>query len=395
MSSCLIDGVAWDVLGDFGTATFVLDRDHLDGPGSELTDAASAATESIGHLLLSASWSWGASRAMGPLTEPAAGRAVLSLLDTLRLFDPLNDDSPLAGFLKLDLPVAILADGAPAFTGRLRAWEHAVGPSESTLELIDIIGTLGMADLPLSDLSITQTDTGTMQEFILSAAGYPGLDTLGPRPAGWAAGSAYVVTGYVWEPGTTVLGALADMRRVELGRLVAMRAGGLGVLGSRTPYAPAPSLTVNCGGVFLADLATTIDRGRVRNQIRITDHAPDLYADAPSIARNGVHEVTTTVADLLLAPEVNQPVAGEPYARWAAAILAELAEPPPALTLGTLRPSGPTDVGKVARAESYDRWTVVHDHVVPPISAVVSVIGMRCRLLTTGLEADVVTEFVS
>lgn len=407
MGACVIDGVSWDVLGDFGAAPFILDRDLLGAnPGSELTPSATAATESIGDMLLSATWAWGPSRSLGPLTEPAAGRAVLSFLDTLRTFDPINVDSPLYGYLKLDLPIVVTADALPAFTGKLRAWEHDLGPSESTLELADLIAELGMADLAIDDAALVElglptsaADTATMQDAILAAGGFGSLAdlTFGSYPAGWgvSANSAYVVEGYTWDPGTKVLAALADMRRIELGRLVAMRNGAIGILGSLTPYAPASSLTVNCGGVFLADLAITLDRGRVRNQVRIKDHLPSLYTDADSVSRNGVHEVTTSVADLLLAAEGSQPVAGEPYDRWAAVVLDELAEPPAVLTLGTLRPTGPTEVGKVARCEPFDRWTVVHDHVVPPIAQVVSVIGMRASLTTTGLEANVVTENVA
>jgi hypothetical protein len=403
VTTCVIDGVAWDVLGDFGAAPFVLDRDNLDdNPGSELTSSAGAATESIGHMLLSASWQWGAARSLGPLTEAAAGRAVLSLLDTLRTFDPINDDSAIAGYLKLDLPIVITADALPAFTGKLRAWSHDLGPAESTLELVDVIGEMGM------------TDAATPTLYAPGEIDYVGNLVGGvvygvPAPGDGAATGPFAGrTTVLGTPGYTramptvlpdsVLAQLALLRRSEHGTLVGERDGGVTFRQSAVPYAPASALVVNCGGVFLGDLSTLVDRGRVRNRVRIADHVPEVYEDAASISRNGVHEVASSVAELAFDEFNSAGKAGyiaDPYGRWAAAILTALAEPAPTIALGVLRPATPTEVGKVARAESYDRWTVVHDHVVPPISRVVSVIGMRCRLTTTGLEADVVTEDVA
>lgn len=419
MTTCVIDGVAWDVLGDLGSTAFVLDVNDLDAAGdlSALTPAYAAIVDSIGGMLLSASWSWGATRPLGPLTEPSAGRAVLSLLDTERLFDPLNATSPRADYMKAGLPIRLLADAVPAWTGRIREWTHDLGAQESQIELIDVIGELGLTDAlpslgnPASLINVTTfgyADVIGYSGFSLNGAQnvLPGAEPVLPASDHRAMYLNSDLVAYAGsfmrtnqrDPEGSVLEALAPIRFAEHAALHGSPEGRVYWRGSQPRSVPAPRLTINCGGVMLETLTTTIDHDRIRNQVRITGASPEVYYAESSIARHGVREVVTTVADLALATEaahladVPPLPAGDPYARWAAMILDELAEPHPIIALGLLRPKGPAEVVPMANARYLDRWRVIDDHVVPAIDRYVRVLGARCRLVSTGLEVDAVTE---
>jgi len=209
--------------------------------------------------------------------------------------------------------------------------------------------------------------------------------------------SAFLRT-IVRDPEGSLLEALAPIRFAELASLSGSPEGRVWWDSQLPQNVPAARLTVNCGGVFLSSLSATIDLDRVRNQVRITGHTPELYRDEPSIARHGVREVVSSVDALAFASEAvhladSPPLpAGDPYERWATIILDALAEPAALVTLGTMRPKEAAQVIPVANARYRDRWRVIDDHVEPPIDRYVRVLGARCRLLSTGLEVDAVTE---
>jgi hypothetical protein len=288
-AGCVVAGVVWDLQGDFGSLPLVLDRDELDNASSVLTPADDA-WESVAPMILSASWSWGASSPLGVLTEVGAGRLIVSLLDTTRLFDPLNDESPFVDYLRVGLPIRILADGSPAWTGILTTWTHAIGPSESTLEGTDPIGELGSTDGAAVDLSAGATRDQAAT--IFAAAGWADrVDFLG--------GSAHQRAGESLEPGE-LTAQLQRVRFAELAELTPTRAGGITWRGSAEVHAPDPSITINCGGVFLSELETGLELRRIRNQVVVADHDPSSYQDDRSRRRHGAAAVRSSVDELAL-----------------------------------------------------------------------------------------------
>lgn len=271
---CIVAGVNFDVRGDVGLEPFILDRDLLNAnPGSELTSAAAAAETSIGAMLLRATWRRGPTAVLGPLTTAAAGRARLSLVDTERLFDPLNAESPIRLSLRLGARLRILAGDVPAFTGTLRTWSHDLGDVTSTLELVGPIGELAGYGIPGGSVTLPDAPLGRQAQAVLEAADWPlerfelpGLSTFSMASFG--------PSDFATLNGRTPLEILDRLRLAELAELTETRDGLIRWRGPGWPYEPDPSALINCGGVFLESLESAIDESRLRNVVSIPDVDP-------------------------------------------------------------------------------------------------------------------------
>lgn len=287
-----IRGADITVQTDLGQAPFILDRDQLDAdPGSVLTPADDAWSD-ITCDILGASWAWGSSAPLGPLTQADAGRARFTFLDPDRDYDPSNDASPYAGVLHVGLPIRVLADGVPAWTGTLDEWSHDQGDLTSTLQAVDPIGTLAARILP-GGTAIAAGLSAAQANAILDAAGWPA-----DRRAfdGGSAANRNAITA-----DGSALDGLADVRFAELADLFATRDGGIGWRGRSQAYEPDPVAVINCGGAPLGDLASVFAQGRVRNVVLVDGATPSRYSIPESATRHGPRYVKTTAADLAFA----------------------------------------------------------------------------------------------
>ena len=370
------------VQGDLGQKPFILDRDHLDAsPGSELTPYSSAWDDTT-CVVTSAQWTWGAGEPLGPLTEVEGGRASINLYDPARDFDPSNTTSPYYLYLRVGMPLRVLVDGAPAWTGTLEAWESDVGELTSTLLAIDAVGTLAALVLPPGTV-LPAGDTATQAGAVLDAVAWPAVNR---TFTGTSSVNRLTVT-----VGGQAMAALHAIRFAELGALFGTRAGSIAVW-SRTVAGTvgSPTALINCGGVGLVGLASVFNRGRVRNIVRIDDTvAPYAQVLDASETRHGPRTVSTSQDELQFA------LAGRAaaFGAWADTILGKLGNPRPATRLGTLVPEGAAEVGAILRAEWGDVWRVVDDHA-PPIDRLVRVLGERVSITPTTVEVDAVTEDV-
>lgn len=272
MSTCSVVGVAWDIRGDVGELPFILDRDTLDtNPGSELTPtgtgAGAADAFSFGEMLLSARWSWGATSPLGPLTMAAGGELRLSLVDTERLLDPLNEDSRWRHTVVAGIPLTLWAGSGLAFTGILTAWTHDLGSATSTMTIVDCIAEAAqqpMPDAPIAT-SIGYAPRDEAEAYFL-AAGWAGRYQL--------EGNAENLRATAYNPVTrsgSLLAAVQDAAFSALAELAADRNGQFRwIEQNRVPTIPTSSALINCGGVLLNGLESGIGLGRVRNSVKIT-----------------------------------------------------------------------------------------------------------------------------
>ncbi len=314
---CEIDGVYWDLRAELSTGW-----------------------TSWSALLLSATWRWGPSSPLGPLTMPTAGQATAVLIDTERLFDPLNQDSTLAGELRFGLPVQIAADDAPVFTGALAGWSHDQRTHTAVLTIDGPLAELGRLDPPATlelpeapsppalDEGIVALTHRDIVEWALTEIGWPSsrlvfldnpepwiLDPIGINEPGGAPGDPTLVD--VLDPMSFLQArALSALALVSEGRDGSIRWRGvvdftyMGAGGGVPPV-------INCEGVDVDDLVGGMTRDRVRNAVRIEgtplsgewdpldplDPTP-TFVDAASIAEHGRRLVRTTVDELRIGPAV-------------------------------------------------------------------------------------------
>ena len=379
----LVRGADIVVQGDLGVHPFILDRDLLDiNPGSELTPYASA-WDDVTCAVLSIQWTWGAGTPLGPLTEVEGGRAAVHLRDLTRAYDPSNAASPYYNFLHVGMPLRVLVDGSPGWTGTMDAWEWAAQDQVATLSAIDAVATLAALVLPTSTILPADT-TFAQATAVLDAVAWPAAwRTFTGTPA--ATRLSLTVDGQAME-------ALHGIMFAELGTLYGTRAGTIviqarGVTGSTTP-----TVIVNCGGVGLVDLTSTFNRGRVRNVVQVTGEIwPFVWRADASATRHGPGRSTRDVEDLSY-PGPDFVARGVLYAPWATAILAALGQPRPASSLGTLVPVGAAQVDPILRAEWGDVWRLVDTGTSPGIDRTVRVLGQSVTITPTSIEVDAVTE---
>jgi len=374
-----VQGAAIVVQGDLGQRPFILDRDLLDAnPGSELTPWTGA-WDDFTCDVLSIQWSWGASNPFGPLTEAEGGRATLNLYDPTRDYDPSNVLSPFYNFLRVGMPVRVMVDGSPGWTGTLEAWEWDAGDTTATLQCIDAIATVAALVLPAATV-IPAGTTDVQVGAVLDAAGWPAANR---TVTGTAAASRQSVT-----VSGQAMAALQLIRFAELGAIFGTRAGNIAWWARGTTSA-TPTVLINCGGVGLVGLTSTFNRGRVRNIVAIADPAGAFYnALDASLTRHGPRTVATSEDDLQY-PLVGRTAA---FTAWANTVLTALGNPRPASRLGTLVPVGAAQVDAILRAEWGDVWRLVDTGTSPGIDRTVRVLGQSVTITPTSIEVDAVTE---
>jgi len=182
----------------------------------------------------SASWSWGAPEALGPLTECEGGTLRVSLYDPNRVYDPDNPSSPLLGVLKVGLGFRVTVDAAPAWTGVLQTWGWDRGSKIADLNGMDPIGQLSMRMVPKgSDIyQGSQITTAQQAQLILDLVEWSAGKRYFPQ------GTTGVLRGNDWIEGSA-LDILGRMRFAELGRLYPMRDGRIGWHARVGPTPPA------------------------------------------------------------------------------------------------------------------------------------------------------------
>jgi hypothetical protein len=352
-------------------ATFVIEL-YLAGAWSELTCDTT-----------SASWSWGAPEALGPLTECEGGTLRVSLIDPDRRFDPENPDSPLLGVLKVGSPMRVTVDGSPAWTGALQTWGWDKESEIADLNALDPIGMLSVRALPEGQTLAPVSATTTEQvKFMLDLVEWPAAKRYFPDAgAGIERGNHYV-------EGPAIDG-LHRIRFAELGKLYPMRDGRIG-WETRAGATPPAVSAVICGGgsgagVGLAAIWKVFGLGRLRNRVVINGGYGDF---GPTLPPDEYRTVTTSAEFLQMAVVGGDPL---PWDQWAGAILDAL-NPPPVLTmLGALVPDGP-EVAQIVCAEYGARWTVTS----PDGDKVVELRGQRVTLAPNDvLEVDAVTSDVT
>lgn len=377
----LVAGADVLVQGDLGARPFILDRDHLDAnPGSELTPYADA-WDDVTCVVTSLQWSWGATDPLGPLTDAEGGRATVHLVDPTRQFDPSNTSSPYYNFLRVGMPLRVLIDGAPGWTGTLEAWQWDTGEQLATLSAIDALATLAALVLPTGTVIPAGTSAAQVGA-VLDAVSWP------------AANRTFTGTPAVSRLDVTVDGqaleALHAIRFAELGALFATHDGVIAFLSrGAAGTVGAPTAVINCGGVGLVGLTSIFNRGRVRNVVRIDDSlAPLVVQLDASTTRHGPRTVRTSQDELAYQ------LAGRPaaFTAWAQTILDALGQPEPVSALGTLVPVGSTQVDAIARAQWGDVWRVVDTESTPPSDRLVRVLGESVSITPAAIEVDAVTE---
>jgi hypothetical protein len=337
----------------------------------------------------SASWTWGASEALGPLTECEGGTLRVSLYDPTRKYDPDNPSSPFLGVLQIGLGFRVTVDGAAAWTGVLQTWGWDHASQIADLNGLDPIGQLSVRLLPDEMQLLSRVATSAEQaQFVLAYVQWPTAKQYFPNGIrGEYRGNQYV--------SGSALDGLHEIRFAELGKLFPMRDGRIGWIdrGGVTP--PASSAVINCGGVGLTDMWQAMGLGRLRNHIVLNggygtygpNLPPDQYrsvtGDPGTLAFGGGPPYPAPPPVSPLPPETPQP-----WDLWANYILDRL-NPPPVLTvLGTMIPIG-AQVKQIACAEFGAVWTVKAtgqpDHVV-------QVIGQRVSIAPGTFEVDAITE---
>lgn len=271
---------------DLGQVPFILDRDHLD---TDVLTPREDAWSEVTCELLGGAWGWGASAPLGPLTETEAGRMRLTFLDPDRLYDPSNTASPYVGVLHVGLPIRVLVDGSPAWTGVLDEWSHDQGALTSLLQAIDPIGALA-ARILAAGTPVPAGLSAAQAQAILNAAGWP-ADRRSFSGGSNANRLAQVADG-------SALDALARVRFAEHAGLFATRDGAIGWRGRSQPYEPPVSAVINCGGAALGNLSSRFARGRVRNVVLVDGATVPRYQLADSATKHGPRTVRTTQADL-------------------------------------------------------------------------------------------------
>jgi hypothetical protein len=327
-----------------------------------------------------AEWTWGAPEALGPLTECEGGTLRVSMWDPDREYDPDNPDSPLLGVLKVGLGFRVTVDGSPAWTGVLQTWGWDRASGIADLNGLDPIGMLSIRALPerFTMAPVSTTSAGQAQYVLDFVEWAPAKRYFPDGTAGVERGNHYVEG--------SALDALHRIRFAELGRLFPLRNGGIGWYdrdGPATP--PAPSVTINCGGVGLTDMWRAMGLGRVRNRVVVSGgygvfgqvRPPDEYRSVTTSFEFLQLSTATAPTTGILSPDL-----------WANTILDAL-DPPPVLTmLGTILPVD-DEVADVVTAEFGDRWTVAS---AGDPDKVVQVLGQRVTLAPGTIEVDVVTE---
>ena len=328
----------------------------------------------------SANWQWGASEALGPLTECEGGTLRVSLYDPDRMYDPDNPDSPYLGLLKVGIGYRVLVDGAPAWTGVLQTWAWDRASEIADLNGLDPIGQLSVRAMPQREtLMGTVATSGAQAAFMLDRAEWSVAKRYFP------AGNEGVERGNHYVEGPAIDG-LHRIRFAELGRLFPLRDGRIG-WHPRGGMAPPPSTAlINCGGVGLTDMWKVLGLGRVRNHIVISGG----YGVFGPVMPPDEYRAVTTTHEFLQFAYAGAP-APNPWEAWGQHILDALAAPPPLTMLGTIVPAG-AQVRQVVCAEFGDRWTVA---VEGEPDALVGVLGMRVTLAPGTIEVDAVTEDVA
>jgi hypothetical protein len=330
----------------------------------------------------SADWQWGAPEALGPLTECEGGTLRVSMWDPEREYDPDNPDSPLLGLLKPGLGARVTVDGQPAWTGALQSWGWDRRSKIADLNCFDPIGMLAMRALPEGQtLAPVMATSASQAQFMLDLVEWPAGKRYFPG------GTAGIERGNHFVEGP-VLDGLHRIRFAELGRLFPMRDGRVGWYTRAGPTPPAPSVTINCGGVGLTELWRVMGLGRVRNHIVINGGYGVL---GPVLPPDEYRSVITGAEFLQLAvPATVPPGLGPlPHDIWGMTILDALEQPPPLTMLGTILPVG-GEIADVVTAEFGDRWTVSS----PDGDTEVQVYGQHVTIAPDYIEVDVVTEDV-
>lgn len=341
----------------------------------------SSAWHDLSLCVTSATWQWGATEALGPLTECEGGTLRVSIADPNRDYDPENPASPLLGKLKVGIGFRVLIDSTPAWTGVLQTWGWDRGSGVADLNGIDPLGQLAVRMLPdrydLQDYAATSAEQAM---FLLDSVEWPSANRYFPS------GTTGVTRGNQTVEGSALDG-LHKIRFSELGRLFPMRDGRIGWWARTRPTPPASSAIINCPpGIPLTDIWKAFGLGRVRNRVVVaagygvygTVRPPDEY-----------RSVMTTPFELSLAGTSSDPPVPLPEDVWAQTILDAL-DPPPVLTvLGTILPTG-TDVKLLLCAEFGARWTA---HTTDG-DVLVELVGQRVTIAPGVLELDAITEDV-
>ena len=325
----------------------------------------------------SASWSWGAPEALGPLTECEGGTLRVSLYDPNRVYDPNNPSSPLLGVLKVGLGFRVTVDAAPAWTGVLQTWGWDHGSDIADLNGMDPIGQLSMRIVPKgSDIYPGEITTAQQAQIILDLVEWPSGKRYFPQ------GTTGVMRGNDWIEGSS-FDILGRMRFAELGRLYPMRDGRIGWTARVPPAPPASSATINCGGVGLTDMWKAMGLGRVRNHVVIGETG-EVFG--PVMAPDEYRSVNTTAGFL----GFQQPAAPAPLSRdlWAQTILDALEKPPILTVLDTMVPTG-AEVKQITTSEFGSRWTV---KVTGQPDVLVQVYGMTVDVEPGSIEVTAVTD---
>jgi hypothetical protein len=325
---------------------------------------------------LSMDWSWGTDAPLGPLTDVEGGTIRASLNDPTRRYDPTNPASPILETLKPGKPLRVTVDGTPAFTGAVASWEHDIETSISDLRGVDAIGELAVRVVPPT---ASQTWPGTSEQqvqYVLDNVDWPVARRYFPATgAGQLRGAQY------WEGSSVDM--IETIRFAELGQVFAMRDGRIAWCNRAGPTPPAVSAIINCDGVGLMLLYSAINPGRVRNQVVFSY----LYGTfgAAGVPPAEIRQVLATPAEL----QFDLAASGQSqFWDWAWTVLDALADPEPALMLGTIIPVG-AQVKQVLCAEYGARWEV---HNPPDAPRIVRVAGQSVTVTPGSIEVEAVTD---
>jgi hypothetical protein len=282
-----IDGATVAVQLDVGEPPFILDRDHLDGAGSELTPLAEAYSDITCEILF-AEWIRGAAVANGILTDTQTGRAEFTFADPERVLDPLN---PSAARVRLGAYGRVLVDGEPAFTGLLAAATHDLGELTSTVVLLDAFSRLHQQSVSIAWAAGT---TVAQIDALLDAIGWPADErAIYGAPATTRLAETFVGTAFE---------ALERLRDAELGDLWI---DGAGRLAFRSRNFEPPSeirATIGCGGILLETVITEARRIGLINHVLVDMEDPTAdrqWQDSASVGLNGRRTYRSAEADLL------------------------------------------------------------------------------------------------
>jgi hypothetical protein len=325
----------------------------------------------------SASWTWGAPEALGPLTECEGGTLRVSLYDPGRDFDPDNPSSPLLSVLKVGLGFRVMVDAAPAWTGVLQTWGWDHDSKIADLNGTDPIGMLSMRSVPKgSEIYPGELTSAQQAGIILDLVEWPSAKRYFPS------GTTGVMRGNDWIEGSA-FDILGRMRFAELGRLYPMRDGKIGWHARVGPTPPASSATINCTGIGLTDMWKVMGLGRVRNHV-VVGESGAVYG--PVLPPDEYRSVNTTASFLgLIQPSAPAPSTDD---LWAQTVLDALEHPPVLTMLDTMLPIG-AQVKQLVCAEFGARWTV---KVTGQPDVVVQLFGMTVDVEPGSIEVTAVTE---